>query len=1344
MMKTSSSLMLLPTTNKSMSINISIPSNPLYDSTNSNLSYAETSSSVPFSYASSPGNPPITLTVWNANGLDRESMSIVTDTLHESSLIFITETWLKHPRGLHTTWDQHHTYGVPVSSASDTEDDSDQEESDSADSTTQEATTADVVSQEDDDNAADIVSQEDEDNAADVVSQEDEGNAADVAQDATSRRRGPHRDTKMGISLLVNPACPYNVTFFESSSPHVLSCQVSNILIHCLYLPPSLSDDDCFDILQDLPQQTHPSQTKTLLCGDFNARSQAFLGDTRTHTRGVRLEEWISDNGLYCWNALLARGVPTLCSPSRTANALTGSRSWNSIVDLWISYGDLLEPQLHVRGENMRSDHLPVSLSFRMDTPPPPKAPHPRLLWKLNLLDHGNPKQLYESIFDLKIFPLKRQLLAEVKYSIDTYLQRDSTSATHYLLNHLGDNTPDVDSYTDKLNEAIHYSLDHSVGRQKPPRPRGNAWFWTDTLQSLVNARQEAFKVWRHSPDGITKGLRWKSYMRACARFDSELHRRKRETWKQFCDKLSNGPITDTTGTIHRLLRKRRTVNSNSFQHPEGPEAAASAMSSHLRSVFAGDNLPPTRPTAPLLPTGPNLTLRYIHYLNDTFDLQIASLPPVDDGTTTSAAVGADCPFTVDIVKAKIREKLARRKAPGVDHLRTEMLLPIVDKLAPVLLLLFSLCWIWSKVPKVWCTAQVIPIHKKGDPTDAANYRPISLTSVLRKLLELCLSEQLLETGPPLDIVQGGFRANRGTLDQALALHELCRQHTVDHMGEPPILCFLDIKQAYDSVDRNIIWRALETHVPDALLGILQCLFDHVHIEALVSGARSPTFWPGTGVLQGSILSPYLYSVFINSLPSALRTVRPPGSRLFDNTPPRKYNGLWINSLLYADDVVLIGTFETMPRLLKMVERHSMELGYRWNPLKCVVVNSPPYVGATPLKLYGTPIPCADSFNYLGLPFNADAQLDATLLAQHNARSALVAMRTGLQTLGIYSPSFSRLTAARLYSTFIRPKLEYGLAIVANFTAKERKVIENAQDQCLRICFGGHRASSTSVFKHLTNLPSMAERIANLQLKLLVRLQDLPEDTLLGSLRTHILSTSKYAVKFRWPKLLETNAILNLVSPRLPSDPTTRNLQQPLQRWLTSDGDIKKAFKLHREDVLDTIANSRDPPVLLMACRLTVGLVDPILCLPMTIWERSRLLRWKMGWIGARPKPCRCGHPHASRNHLLDCLAVANRLNVAPDSEPNPLDFVLNQLPKLKSPPSANDQRYQQSLIRWASWWPTICAILLEMEIICLPEDTVLSPGADDTQGKTFLKWLLPVYFVQVAPSIRSTLYNYL
>ena len=125
--------------------------------------------------------------------------------------------------------------------------------------------------------------------------------------------------------------------------------------------------------------------------------------------------------------------------------------------------------------------------------------------------------------------------------------------------------------------------------------------------------------------------------------------------------------------------------------------------------------------------------------------------------------------------------------------------------LSPILVSLFRLCWYWSIVPKVWCSAQVIPIYKKGDPLDPANFRPISLTSVFRKLMELCLSSALEDASPNLDPAQGGFRRQRSALDHALCLQELCIKHRLAHHRVPPILAFLDIKSAYDTVDRDII-----------------------------------------------------------------------------------------------------------------------------------------------------------------------------------------------------------------------------------------------------------------------------------------------------------------------------------------------------------------------------------------------------------------------------------------------------------------------------------------------------------------------------------------------------------
>lgn len=1120
-----------------------------------------------------PGNR-ISITLWNSNGIARQSISTLTTAFSSSSLIFLTETWLLSPLRYPTQWAQYHTYGQKVENS----------------------------------------------------------------------YRG-----KMGITLLVNPDFPYPVSIFPSNSPYVFTCQINTTLIHCLYLPPStLSNEDAIDILRSLPLHTHASQTNTIICGDLNARHEVLLGDRRTTPRGTMLAEWIQDSGLHCLNAELAHGIPTYMTMARATSA---GESFSSVVDLFLSSHALLDPSLVVH-ENVSigSDHNPLTLSLCLPSLPPPPTTHPRLLWNLSRLAEED--CIYESLFETRIQPFITQLI-------------NLTPSP---------NCPDFDSIGQQLVHIIHSSLDDSVGR-KIPRPAGNSWFWNSELQTLSDTRDVCRRRWKRST-GVAKGVRWQEYLASCSRFSLAVRRRRRATWKQFCDKLHTQSFADTTSQIKTIRRNRQI--SNNFTHPEGPEAAAFAMSSHLRGIFAGDSLP-----HPHIPAPPSF-----------------SDPPHDLSSD-------ECPIPlIQEISLIITKRLARRKAPGVDHIRAEMLVPIVRFLAPALRLLFLLCWRWSKTPSSWRVAQVIPIYKKGDPTQAANYRPISLTSVFRKILEMAITGPLVSSSPALDIAQGGFRAFRGAPDQALCLQELCIQHTIDH-GLPPMLAFLDIKSAYDTVDRGVIWRTLETYVPNSLIGLLQNLFDEVSIEVLISGAHSPRIWPATGVLQGSILSPFLYSIYINSLPRQLRT---PITHPFISPPPRLYNDLWLNCLLYADDVVIIGTEETMPILLSRVERHSLRLGYRWNPSKCIVLKPPlpapvarrygdSFFPAT--KLYGEPIPTASSFNYLGIPFNNRGNIDSEALVTRNCRSALGGMRA-LHSVGLHAAGFSRLLSARLYAVFIRPKFEYGLS-VSRLLQKHNKALDRSQNQCLRLAFGGHPKSSTAVYKHMTGLPSMKERVSILVFKMAFRFQSLPDDTLVSQLLPLLTSTHQH-----WPKIFNSNPILQEI-------PDEERLDIPLAQ-------VKPRIKMYRLGVLDsTLTRLPRPPVLLSACRKSLQ-VDPILLLPMSNTTRSRLVRWRMGWLPARPLPCRCGAPHASRDHLMSCLSIASKLQIDPSIKPNPVDFVLNLLPRRK--PTQLSSPLQHHHARWLEWWPVLCQFFLQVDLICHPNAIWLETVLDPTDNH-FLKWFI-------------------
>ncbi|CDH56232.1 polyprotein [Lichtheimia corymbifera JMRC:FSU:9682] len=267
----------------------------------------------------------------------------------------------------------------------------------------------------------------------------------------------------MGIALLVHPDCPYPVHHIPTTSPYLLSCQIADILIHCVYLPPSASysNDDAISFIESLPLSTHPSQTNTIICGDFNARIRGLLGDSRSNTRGTALYDFIMHNNITCWNATLAYGQPTY-------HSFTNEREDTSIIDLFLSTNPLDSPSIAIENDmDLGSDHKPVRLTFTPSSPAPPPQQHPRQLWHLNKLSDPEIHQQYGTHLTTNIQPV----LDSLTLAIDN-----------------NDTPPDIDALSTMFTDAIHHALDTSIGRKKPgTRDNSNKWFGTMSCKQPLN-----------------------------------------------------------------------------------------------------------------------------------------------------------------------------------------------------------------------------------------------------------------------------------------------------------------------------------------------------------------------------------------------------------------------------------------------------------------------------------------------------------------------------------------------------------------------------------------------------------------------------------------------------------------------------------------------------------------------------------------------------------------------------------------------------------------------------------------------------------------------------------------
>jgi len=173
------------------------------------------------------------------------------------------------------------------------------------------------------------------------------------------------------------------------------------------------------------------------------------------------------------------------------------------------------------------------------------------------------------------------------------------------------------------------------------------------------------------------------------------------------------------------------------------------------------------------------------------------------------ASVLNDVPISPEVVYAKLNPN----KAAGPDKLPPKVLKEMEDQLCTPLAILFSKCLNISTVPTSWKRGHVVSIHKKGDHRLVDNYRPITLTSIIGKVLESITKDHILNHFTNNDLFmpyQHSSMPGKSCLTQLLHVTEL-RTKSLD-LGYPVNVIYFDFWKAFDLVPHTRLLLKLEAY----------------------------------------------------------------------------------------------------------------------------------------------------------------------------------------------------------------------------------------------------------------------------------------------------------------------------------------------------------------------------------------------------------------------------------------------------------------------------------------------------------------------------------------------------
>ena len=812
----------------------------------------------------------------------------------------------------------------------------------------------------------------------------------------------------LGVALFLDKSSSKALISWDAVSDRLLTARLKHRLgaltIIVAYAPTEISplaDKDVFYSQLEALVTRIPTHDKVVILGDMNASTGACRsGFENVIGRFGYGEE--NDNSSRMLSMCASHGLSVMGSWFQRKNIHRLS---------WISNDGRTRKEL----DHILASDRSMFISYRVfrGAEAPALTDHRLVCAEITLRLHKPPRNVTTPKLDVSSLSLDPRASATFQLEIRNRFAPLATLP------------PNVNDSWNLIKSGILSAATSSI---KPLRVKHRPWLSNDTL-AIVDLKRKA-----HQEGNLSEWRRLKGIFKARAKADLE------SWYSDIATEVEAGISKNESKAAYRALRKLRSSHSRM--------KCTVAISKLDGSPCVSDS---------------ETSERWKQHFESALNFP-AAVPCQD--LDDAAASAPECSF-LNVLSPSYTEvlmainNLKNGRAPGADGIFPEFLKYAGPPVVEALHCLFENVWLSGHIPSEWRDGIIIPVYKgKGSRSQCGNYRPISLLSIPGKVF----SQILLQRIQPLLLAkrrpqQSGFTSGRSAMDAVLALRLLASVHR--EFNQPLNVAYVDIKAAFDSVDRSALWKILKIiGVPSQLSSLIIGLHENTMASVRTSSGVSPPFPTTSGVRQGCVLAPSLFCTAIDQIMTSCEGSY--GITVDSNS---------FGDLDYADDAALMASDPSRWHSILSHFRDaaaSVGLCPSWSKTKVQNLAA----GPSPLSVSidGQSVEAVDSFIYLGSEVNSSGYCLSDVRRRIGIASSVMSQldRTWKQA------RLSLATKLRIYQSCVMSTLLYGSECWC-LLKKESDLLQSFHMRCQRRLLNVHwwdRITNAEISRR-TGLPSI-------------------------------------------------------------------------------------------------------------------------------------------------------------------------------------------------------------------------------------------------------------------------------